>query len=97
MDIWVRSQDRSVLSKIDGIYIKGRHYAGGYCYDLLVADTGRITLGTFKSYANALQVIGDFQEHAIETQREFLFNIARSCASTPVNYEVFQIPEDKNV
>ena len=87
MDIWVRSQDGSVLSKIDGIYIKGRHYAGGYCYDLLVADTGRITL----------QVIGDFQEHVIETQREFLFNIARSCASTPVNYEVFQIPEDKNV
>lgn len=97
MNIWVRSQDKELICMISNLKLD-TDWSLNEC-KIFGYDTmhNGYRLGSFKNKETALQVIDDFQEHVIETQREFLFNCARSCATTPVNYEVFQIPEDKDV
>lgn len=97
MDIWVRSQDKELICTVNALKLYADwdiNKSAIFGYDTM---HNGYCLGSFKNKETALQVIDDFQEHVIETQRGFLFNCARSCEATPVNYEVFQIPEDKDV
>ena len=106
MDIWVRSQDKDALIKINTIYIEQRVYndprslLGGidYCYDLLGvnSDTDKITLGTFKRYADVLQVINDFEKH-VNKMQNMLLNRLNHTDTLGNYYDIFQIPEDKDV
>ena len=101
MDIWVRSQNKEVICKVGILTLtnefNGKTFTGDWCCLVGVDGVKNILLGYFRNAKDCKKVIDDFQEHIIKTQNEFLFNCARSCAATPVNYEVFQIPEDKNV
>ena len=40
MDIWVRSQHGSILTKVDGIYIQERGMNGSYMFDLIGMQRG---------------------------------------------------------
>ena len=40
MDIWVRSQHGSILTKVDGIYIQERGMNGSYMFDLIGIQRG---------------------------------------------------------
>lgn len=101
MDIWVRSQNKEVICKVGILSLtnefNGKRFIGDWCCLVGVDGVKNILLGYFQNAKDCKKVIDDFQEHVIKTQNEFLFNCARQCAATPVNYEVFQIPEDKDV
>lgn len=97
MDIWVRGQNRKGIAKIDGMFIKKRCYdrvVNNFgitevclCYDLIGTNHNnpKITLGTFDSESKARKVLGKFAKHIVDMR------------SSIANYEIFTIPEDKNV
>ena len=94
MEIWVRSQDGNILTKVDGVYIKERcsmqpisseiHYI--HKFDLIgMRDDTRITLCTFDKESDAQNILEAFVKHVIDMEN--------NCAI----YKIFQIPEDKHV
>lgn len=95
MDIWVRGQNGKGITKIDGMFIKKRHYDkvinnlefSEICYDLIGTNYNntQITLGTFDSKTNARKVLGKFAKHIVDMRRPI------------ASYEIFTIPEDKDV
>ena len=51
MDLWVRSQDKLVLSKVDKLIVNG--------YDIFNQDQ---VIGTYSTYERALEVLDEIQE-----------------------------------
>ena len=53
MELWIRNQDREVLTKVDDIHIG--EYNGIY------TDTHKICLGTYETRKRALEVLDEIQ------------------------------------
>ncbi len=109
MDIWVRSQDKKILCKVESLIVQP-HYVKQWisqnkqvdvCSEYeLVAFSGNEThrLGYFQKEEDGLQVINDFQQHVSRLEQEYLHIVALagSFACCP-HYNIFQIPKDKHV
>lgn len=55
MELWIRSQDRSTLMKVNYIYVTGKEvcaYDENKCWS---------TIGTYKTKERALEVLGEIQ------------------------------------
>ena len=57
MDLWIRSQDRTILTKVDNICIMENRI-------VFIPNkmNGRATLGTFKTDKRALEVLNEIQD-----------------------------------
>lgn len=99
MDIWVRSQDGSILTKVDGIYIQERGMNENYVFDLLGIQRGgsTIRLGKYQYKSNAYNTLKEFENWVINTNNIFLGHMSSSERTLINSYSVFQIPEDKDV
>ena len=107
MNIWVRSQDKRAITKVDDIYIKEKHYDKvinhightALCYLLIGTkyDNAEFILGAFNNKEDALQVIDEFQDYIIETENKFLYYCTAAHPQPIPSYDIFQIPEDKHV
>lgn len=74
MDIWVRSQHGSILTKVDGIYIQERGMNGSYMFDLIGIQRGgsTIRLGKYQYKSNAYNALKEFENWVINTNNIFL-------------------------
>lgn len=99
MDIWVRSQGGSILTKVDGIYIQKRGMNENYVFDLLGIQRGgsTIRLGKYQYKSNAYNTLKEFENWVINTNNTFLDRMSSSERTIINSYSIFQIPEDKNV
>lgn len=67
MDLWIRSQDRECLIKIENVYIDKRDFGNDDIQYYI--STGTLTkLGTYKSKERALEVLDEIQERLINLQ-----------------------------
>ena len=65
MDLWIRSQDKEKLVKINSLQYgeyQGTHYINGYC----INEVDNIDLGIYATKERALEVLDEMQEF-IET------------------------------
>ena len=65
MDLWIRSQDKRMLTKIDYLYLEvndGREILGGNHYMI------NQSLGIYKSKERALEVLDEIQERIVNLQ-----------------------------
>lgn len=107
MDIWVRSQDKRAITKVNDIFIEEKKYDRvidhnihtALCYLLISIkhDKNKFILGAFDNKEDALQVINEFQDHVVETENKFLYYCASAHPQPMPSYDIFQIPEDKYV
>ena len=61
MDLWIRSQDKTRLSKINSIQYgeyQGAHYINGYC----INDVDNIDLGIYATKERALEILDEIQD-----------------------------------
>lgn len=56
MELWIRSQDKTALTKIDNIGVADNRIVFIPNY-----YSGRVTLGTYKTNTRALEVLGEIQ------------------------------------
>ena len=56
MELWVRSQNKMLLEKVDGITLDIK------CLEIYSTRTGRI-LGNYKTKERTLEVLNEIQEH----------------------------------
>lgn len=99
MDICVRSQHGSILTKVDGIYIQERGMNGSYMFDLIGIQRGgsTIRLGKYQYKSNAYNALKEFENWVINTNNIFLGHMSSSERTIINSYSIFQIPEDKDV
>lgn len=57
MDLWIRSQDRTILAKIDNVCVMENRIVF-----IPSKSNGRATLGTYKTEKRALEVLDEIQK-----------------------------------
>lgn len=63
MDLWVRSQDKNILQKVNKLYVTTYAEENGYgIYDIQEVDDCDIALGFYKTRERALEVLDEIQE-----------------------------------
>lgn len=60
MDLWIRSQDNELLTKIDNVFVKS-NYNNYRVYANYLSMTKTIVLGTYKTKERAKQVLDEIQ------------------------------------
>lgn len=65
MELWIRSQDKTKLRKIDNIY-----YYYEICNEHSLYTDGIIELGTYKTKERALEVLDEIQD-ILDTQKSY--------------------------
>lgn len=61
MDLWIRSQDKTRLSKINSLQYgeyQGAHYINGYC----INEVDNIDLGIYATKERALEILDEIHE-----------------------------------
>ena len=66
MELWIRSQDRRILQKVDNIYLNANYDNKRICSFI---DGDEMELGTYETKERALEVLDEIQQN-IETQEE---------------------------
>ena len=59
MDLWIRSQDKRILQKIDNIYTDANYYNKRICTE---CNDEIVELGTYNSKERALEVLDEIKE-----------------------------------
>lgn len=99
MDIWVRSQDGSILTKVDGIYIQERGMDESCMFDLIGIQRGgaKIRLGKYRYKSDANNVLEEFKNWVKRLENIFLERLSTPLRGLSNDYRIFRLPEDKNV
>lgn len=85
--MWIRSQDRKILTKIDDLAIDGTNQIWGDC----------CLLGKYSSEEKALKVLDEIQR-AVESAKVYSTNRASNGHSMSNEYVmVYQMPADEDV
>lgn len=64
MDLWIRSQDKRILQKIDNIYLDANYENKRICN---YVDDYKTELGTYKTKERALEVLEEIQNILVGT------------------------------
>ena len=92
MDLWIRSQDREILTKIDYVYLEtsnGKEILGGNHYMI------NKHLGTYKTKERALEVLDEIQNSIIKGSFSEIRNGLNELVNiTPNPVYVYQMPID---
>lgn len=91
MELWVRSQDRRILQKVDNIFLDANYDNKRICsYD----NDSEIELGTYETEKRALEVLD-------EIQKQFDFKIENKCyeeadllLKANMFPKIYQMPEE---
>ena len=59
MDLWIRSQDKRILQKVDNIFLDANYENKRICN---YADDYKTELGTYKTKERALEVLDEIQD-----------------------------------
>ena len=62
MDLWVRSQAKNVLNKVENLYIEKRDYIQGEFWDIVDKT---FVYGHYKTKERALEVLDEIQNYII--------------------------------
>ena len=86
--MWIRSQDRKILTKIDDLAIDGTNQIWGDC----------CLLGKYSSKEKALKVLDEIQ-HSIMTEHQYHTDEANCTMRffTKEYKEIYQMPLDEDV
>ncbi len=90
MDLWIRSQDKRILQKVDNIYLNANYDNKRICsYD----NESEIELGTYKAKERALEVLNEIQE---KLKAGFVYDSRTSYSmnQTIFRNEVYQMPKE---
>lgn len=69
MDLWIRSQDKNILQKVNKLYVTTYAEENGYgIYDIQEVDDCDIPLGFYKTRERALEVLDDIQRLITDLQ-----------------------------
>lgn len=79
MELWIRSQDKRILQKIDNIYLDANYGNKRICN---YVDDYKTELGTYKTKERALEVLDEIQDLL---QNAYIGN---------ANRIVYQMPKD---
>ena len=66
MELWIRSQDKTRLSKINSIQYgeyQGAHYINGYC----INEVDNIDLGIYATKERALEILDEIQKYIADS------------------------------
>lgn len=72
MELWVRSQDKTKLIKVDNVFIE-EYVCGG-----ANVETNNCVLGTYKTKERALEVLDEIQELLVKSNPNESFIIAKN-------------------
>ena len=62
MDLWIRSQDKNILQKVNKLYVTTYAEENGYgIYDIQEVDDCDIPLGFYKTRERALEILDEIQ------------------------------------
>lgn len=62
MDLWIRSQDRRILQKVDNIFLNANYENKRICS---LVDDYEVELATYKSKERALEVLYEIQKYML--------------------------------
>lgn len=102
MDLWIRSQNKEKLLKVDGIKYSYSKFYDEYTYEILTIK-GTL-LGEYKSKARALEVLDEIQEILVpavvfknvpdsDNAKEIseLYKLSGKCISTTNNADIHYV------
>ena len=84
MDLWIRSQDRDYLEKVEKIYLWENSF-GDYQID------GKSELGTYKTKERALEVLDEIQTQLVTLNYQYLHRGEHFIATES---NVYEMPEE---
>lgn len=85
--MWIRSQDRKILTKIDDLAIDGTNQIWGDC----------CLLGKYSSKEKALKVLDEIQKFISDKQYCAIDNVTRKSYILNKGVHVFEMPKDEDV
>ena len=85
--MWIRSQDRKILTKIDDLAIDGANQIWGDC----------CLLGKYSSEQKALRVLDEIQKFISDKQYCAIDNVTRKSYILNKGVHVFEMPKDEDV
>lgn len=85
--MWIRSQDRKILTKIDDLAIDGTNQIYGDC----------CLLGKYSSKEKALKVLDEIQKFISDKQYCAIDNVTRKSYILNKGVHVFEMPKDEDV
>lgn len=85
--MWIRSQDRKILTKIDDLAIDGANQIWGDC----------CLLGKYSSEQKALRVLDEIQKFISDKQYCAIDNVTRKSYILNKDVHVFEMPKDEDV
>lgn len=105
MDIWIRSQNRETLVKVNKLYIDEETITTGFLYDatLKIKNTGNYfiksesdyRLGIYSSKKRALEVLGEIHEHIERQGQDYLLTDENGIIAGQKHYGfVYEMPKE---
>ena len=89
MNLWVRSQDKRILQKIDNIYLDANYGNKRICN---YVDDYKTELGTYKTKERAIEVLDEIQD------KINLINLGHDFGSPMIDLKnptyIYQMPEN---
>lgn len=97
MDLWIRSQDKTILIKVNSILIDDEQNSI-YTNEQIGSSQLTYTLGTYKSKERALEVLDDINDLLntdinMNTDYQHADIIIKSCIASNM-YKCYQMPEE---
>lgn len=97
MELWIRSQGKRKLVKIDNVLLKGidtrlviANYKGSN-----IADEGYFLLGEYKSTERALEVLDEIEEHIQKQGQSYILTDEKGLPAGLRNYgNIYEMPKE---
>lgn len=91
MDLWIRSQDRRILQKLDNIFLDANYENKRICsYD----NDCKTELGTYKTKERALEVLDEISDLMIPTGLDENEEYTNERCFINKNMMYYQMPEE---
>lgn len=91
MELWVRSQDKKLLCKIDSLFIEEELYKRKGKYRIM-ANNG--WLGAYNSFERALEILDEIHEYIEKQGQDYLLTNENGIITGRKHYgNVYQMPE----
>ena len=100
MELWIRSQDKAILQKVNRLYVCKCAEEKGYgIYDLLYNDLDDcdVPLGFYKTRERALEVLNEIQSFLLGNRKNWCENknyTGMGIISEITKNQIYEMPED---
>ena len=92
MDLWIRSQDKRILQKIDNIFTNANYDDKRIC---TICDNDVVELGQYKSKERALEVLNEIQNILKNNQYGYKVNgLGKKVDIIPNQIFVYEMPKE---